>query len=188
MATFPTDQFDNLPDDLQRVGAHRGPKVRGRGWIAFAWAVLATGILMVVGLFLLSQLNDQIKFTLPGVGAAASTPSATPTPTKTPTVAAITDPTKIKARKIVITVLNGTPTAGLQNQAGSKLKAAKWTVGSQALASATNIKQTVVYYSRAVNEDVARGVALALGVTTVRLSDAFPGAPITVVLGTDFKG
>lgn len=184
MASFPTDQFDDVPDDLQRVGAHRGPKVRGRGWIGFGWAVLATAVLFVGGLFVLSQLNNDIQF----FPSAASTPTKTPTPTRTPTVAPITDPTSIKSRHITITILNGTTTAGLQSQAASKLKAAKWTVGSQALASATDVKQTVVYYGLAKNEDVARGIALALGTSTVRLSDLFRGAPITVVLGSDFTG
>jgi hypothetical protein len=100
----------------------------------------------------------------------------------------ITDPTTIKKRHITITILNGTAVVGLQNQAASKLVKAHWTVGSRALASETTIKQTVVYYSTAANEDVARGIQLALGTGTVRLSDAFQGAPITVVLGSDFKG
>lgn len=186
MASFPTDQFDNLPDDLERVGAHRGPKVRGRGWLGLAWAVLATAVLMVVGLYVLSLLNDQITFKLPGT--AASTPTPKPTVSHTPSVQPITDPTTIKARHITITVLNGTAVAGLQNVAATKLTKAHWAVGSRALASDNTIKQTVVYYSSAKNEDVARGIQLALGVGTVRLSDAFPGAPITVVLGSDFKG
>src|ERR1019366_5658749 len=54
MANFRTDQFDNLPENVDRVGAHRGPKVKGRGWIAFAWAVLATAVLVVGGLYVLS--------------------------------------------------------------------------------------------------------------------------------------
>ena len=45
MANFPTDQFDELPDNVDRVGAHRGPKVKGRGWIFLGWAVLATVVL-----------------------------------------------------------------------------------------------------------------------------------------------
>ena len=186
MATFSTDQFDNLPDDLERVGAHRGPKVRGGGWIAFAWAVLATAVLMLVGLYVLSLLNDQFTFNLPGV--AASTPTAKPTSTLTPTVQAITDPRTITKRHITITILNGTAVVGLENTAGTTLTKHHWTVGSRALASETTIKQTVVYYSSAKNEDVARGIQMALGVGTIRLSDAFKGAPITVVLGSDFKG
>jgi hypothetical protein len=186
MATFPTDQFDNLPDSLDRVGAHRGPKVKGRGWIAFAWAVLATVVLVGAGLFVLQVLNGSVNFgSNPGdVAGSTSTPTSTPTPVITP----ITDPTTIKSRKITITVLNGTATSGLQTQASAKLKAAHWKVTSTSLASTTSFKKTVVYYSDKANQDVALGVAEALGFKTVQLTDAYQGAPITVVLGADFTG
>ena len=69
MANFRTDQFDNLPEDVDRIGAHRGPKVKGRGWITFAWAILATAVLVVGGLYVLSIFNNSIKFSL---GASAS--------------------------------------------------------------------------------------------------------------------
>ena len=45
------DRFDNLPEGLLRIGAHRAAAKRGRGWIAFAWAALATGILVALGLY-----------------------------------------------------------------------------------------------------------------------------------------
>jgi len=181
MATYPSDQFDNLPDDLDRVGAHRGPKVRGRGWIAFGWAVLATVVLVVVGLFALQTLQGTGFNSGPD---ATDTPSASPTPTITP----ITDPTTIAKRHITITVLNGTPTAGLQASAVHTLKLAHWRVTSSAPASVNTFKKTVVYYSLATNKDVALGVAKALGSSIVSLTDAYPGAPITVVLGADYKG
>jgi LytR cell envelope-related transcriptional attenuator len=183
MATYPSDQFDDLPDDLERVGAHRGPKVKGRGWIGFGWAVLATIILTVAGLFVLQVLDGQINFngTLP---QASDTPSATPTPQITP----ITDPTTIKSRKITVTVLNGTSTVGLQSKAAATLKAAHWKVTSTAVAATSAFKKTVVYYSNSADQDVALGVAEALGYKTVQLTDAYQGAPITVVLGSDYTG
>jgi hypothetical protein len=185
MATFPTDQFDNLPDSLDRVGAHRGPKMKGRGWIAFAWSVLAVVVLVGAGLFVLQVLNGTVNFGSNGdPTATTNTPTSSPTPVITP----ITDPTTIKARKITLTVLNGTATSGLQTQASAKLKAAHWKVTSTSLASTTTFKKTVVYYSDKANEDVALGVAEALGFKTVQQTDIYQGAPITVVLGADFKG
>ena len=183
MANFPSDQFDDLPDSLDRVGAHRGPKVKGRGWIGFGWAVLATVILTLGGLFVLQVLGGQINFT-GNVPQESDTPSATPTPVITP----ITDPTTIKSRHITITVLNGTSTVNLQTQAAHTLKAAHWNVTSTALASTNSFKKTVVYYSSSANQDVAIGIAEALGLKTVQLTDVYPGAPITVVLGADYKG
>ncbi|NEM92378.1 LytR C-terminal domain-containing protein [Galbitalea soli] len=185
MAAFPKDQFDDLPEHLDRVGAHRGPKVKGRGWIGFAWAALATGVIVLASLYALSRLND-FQFTLPG--AASSSAATTPTAKPTTAIVPVTDPTKIKARKITITVLNGTTTTGLEKQAAAILKKAKWTIGATALASESTIKKTVIYYSVQSNADVAQGVELALGTGSIRFSSAFQGAPITVVLGSDFQG
>src|ERR1700709_519705 len=98
MANFRTDQFDNVPENVDRVGAHRGPKARGRGWITFAWAVLATAILVVAGLYVLSTFNPNIKFGLNAGSSSTPTPAGTPVPVITP----IADPTApdVVARKI----------------------------------------------------------------------------------------
>jgi hypothetical protein len=183
MATFQTDQFDQQPDDLLRVGAHRGPRRKGRGWVTFAWAALATVVLVIGGLYGLSRVTDGITFEFPLF--AGETP--TPTPTPTPTAPPITDPATLDpARLISITVLNGTPTAGLETTVGDLLAAAGWPVGARTQASENTVETTYVYYGDAANEDVARGLVLALGVGDIRLSDAFPGAPVTVVLGADY--
>ncbi len=182
MANFRTDQFDDVPDHVDRVGAHRGPKVKGRGWITFAWAVLATVVLVVGGLYVLSVFDNQIKF---GIGTTAEnspSPSGTPTPVITP----ITDPSSVASRKITVTVLNGTDIVGLQNQAASKLSAAGWTVSYAGAATETDIKTTTVYYADASNEDVAEGIQALLNAQDIQFSSAFPGSPITVVVGKDF--
>jgi hypothetical protein len=183
MANFRTDQFDNLPDHLDRVGAHRGPKVKGRGWITFAWAVLATAVLVVGGLYVLSLFDASVKFGLgPSTAANSQTPSGTPTPKITP----ITDPTLVANRKISITVLNGTDVVGLQTQAAQKLTAAGWKVGATANSTETDIKQTTIYYTDASNEDVAEGLQLLLNAQNIEFSNHFLGSPITVVVGSDF--
>lgn len=185
MASYPRDQFDDLPDDLLRVGAHRGPAPKGRGWMAFGWASLATIVLVVGGIYGLSRFDASYSFELP-FGGETQAPESTDAPEET--VTPITDPSTIVDREIDVTVLNGTTTPGLQTNAATVLQEALWTVGLVANASANDITESVVYYDTAENEDVALGVAQALGVTTVRLSDAFPGAKITVVLGSDFAG
>jgi hypothetical protein len=179
MANFPPDQFDTLPENLTRVGAHRAPVTRGRRWIAFAWAALATGVLVAGGLYAVSLADASIDFVEP-------TSTASGTASAVPTAEPVTDPSTVVDRAITITVLNGTATVGLEDDAASVLVDAGWTVGSEATSTATDITQTIVYFSDAANEDVARGVALALGVGDVSLSDAFLGAPLTVVVGTDF--
>ncbi len=184
MANFRTDQFDNVPANIDRVGSHRGPKVKGRGWIGFAWAVLATAVLIVGGLYVLSTLNSAVSFPLGGGNQPlpSDTPSSTPTPEITP----ITDPASIAARHITITVLNGTDIVGQQVQAGNILKTAGWNVVSEANASESTIKTTTIYYSNLADEDVAEGIQSALGVGNISYGGGFLGSPITVVIGSDY--
>src|ERR1700712_370351 len=99
MANFRTDQFDNLPENVDRIGAHRGPKVKGRGWIAFAWAVLATAVLVVGGLYVLSIFDSQVKF---GIGGPTAQNSSVPSGTPTPVITPVTDPKSVANRKISI--------------------------------------------------------------------------------------
>jgi hypothetical protein len=186
MAKFPEDPFDDFPEDLARVGAHRAPKKRGGGWVGFAWASLATGVLVVAGLYGVSQVNEDIAFEIPGLAQEEAV--ETPTPTPTPTMDPILDPAEIdRARKITITVLNGTPIVGLQTTAGAALVDLGWPVVTRAKASTTDIEDTFVYYSNPADEDVARGLVLALGIGEVRESTAFLGAPVTIVLGSDYQ-
>jgi hypothetical protein len=186
MANFRTDQFDNLPENVDRIGAHRGPKVKGRGWITFAWAILATAVLVVGGLYVLSIFNNSIKFSLGATASSSPTPTGTPTPVITP----VEDPTApdVVARKITITVLNGTDIVGLQTKAGAKLTAKGWNVTATANSTATNIKTSTVYYSSAADEDVAEGIQILLGAHDIQFSNAYLATPITVVVGKDFTG
>lgn len=181
MATHPKDRFDSVPDDLLRTGAHRAPAAKGRAWFAFAWAVLATVVLVGAGLFALAVTDGKVK--LPFDSSATAT--ASPTPSATPTPQATLNPT------IPITVLNGTTTNGLANAVGDNLVAQGWggasvDIGARADASTSDIKKTVVYYSDAANESAARALVLALKVGTIQLSTAYTESPLTVVLGSDY--
>lgn len=180
MPKYPKDQFDDIPADLARVGAHRAPAKSGRGWITFAWAALFTGIFVLAGVFGLNFLNGQGFF---DNGGSTALPSASPSQTVEPVI----DPTTIDpARAITITVLNGTPTVDLETTAGTALRTAGWPVGAFALASQRDIETTVIYYSNPADEDIARGLVLALGAGEVLESTAFLGAPVTIVLGSDY--
>ncbi len=187
MANFRTDQFDDIPQNIDRVGAHRGPKVRGRGWFVLLWSILAVAVLTVGGLFVLQTLNKSVSFFGGNVGAE---PTATPTSSPTPQITPITDPKTIKSRKITVTVLNGTDIANEQSTVGKLLKGDGWNVTSEATASESNIKNTTVYYTNAVNKDVAEGIQLALGTGNIQLTSTtvYPGASITVVIGSDYTG
>jgi hypothetical protein len=187
MASFPKDRFDDLPSDLVRVGAHRAPRKKGGGWIGFAWAALATLVLTVGGLFVLSLVDPSVRFEIPGL-PVASEPTETPEAETTPTAIPLTDPATLDpAREISITVLNGSTVEGQQDVVGASLSEQGWPVGSLASASSDDIEKTIVYYSNPADEEIARGLVQAIGLGDVRESTAFPGAPITIVLGADFQ-
>ena len=176
MAKFPSDQFDDLPADLARVGAHRAPPRSGRGWITFAWAALFTGLLVVAGSLGLNALR--------GLSFLGEPPVNSATPSVEVTADPVLDPTTIDpARGISITVLNGTTTVDLEKTAAGAL--AGWPIGATLVASNRTEPTTVVYYGDPANEDVARGLVLALGVGEVRESTAY-NAPITIVVGADY--
>jgi hypothetical protein len=183
MAQYPKDQFDDLPRDLARVGAHRADLRSRRGWFWFAMAALVCGVLVVGGVVALSIVNGTLPFGS-SLAGATSAPPATATATAEP----VTDPTTIDdSLGLTITVLNGTSVAGLQDTAGDVLAGQQWPVGSRNVAASSDIAETRVYYNSAEFEGIARGVLAALGgVGSVELSDAYLGAPITVVLGADY--
>lgn len=182
MPRFPQDQFDQLPDEVERVGAHRGPAPRGRAWVRFAWGALASGVLVVAGLFTLSTISPDFEFELP-IGGDDPTDSATVT--GPPTAEPITDPALApEGLRIDISVLNASGVAGLQDTVGDQIVGAGWPDPVRANAS-TEESITVVYYASADYEGVARGLAQLIGAPEVRLTDAFPGAPLTIVVGSD---
>ncbi|MET0975277.1 MAG: LytR C-terminal domain-containing protein [Leifsonia sp.] len=175
MATsHPKDRFDDIPKDLERVGAHRAPRKRGRGWIAFGWAALATIVLVAGGAVAIMLLNNGIDNN-PTASIAPST--APPTPTAEPTL----DPA------VSVTVLNGTTTAGLAGTVADSLRAAGWNVGATSNADQSDIADTTVYYADATLEGAARGVAAAVPGADVQLSPDFAesGAQLVVVLGAE---
>lgn len=204
--THPTDRFDEIPDDLARVGAHRARATPGRGWIGFAWAALATGVLVLAGVIALALFDDAINIELPF--AADSSASAPPSPGSTaapveepgeePAVAPRLDP------DVAVTVLNATTTAGLANRVGDALVGEGWCgaiavttidtggcadatpTGSRANADTSDAETTVVFYRDAADEAAALALVETLGVGEARLGDEYPDSPITVVVGSDY--
>lgn len=185
MATRIRDRFDEIPDDLHRVGAHRAPARRGRGWISFAWAALATVALVIGGLFALTLLNPDLEIRVPGVGTAEPTIEPEAPPEGDEAAQPELDPS------LPISVLNGTPNQGLSTTVGDLLVAQGWAgaeqgIGSRAAAASDDVESTQVFYSDPANEGAARMIVEHLGVGEVRLSNDYPASPITVLLGADY--
>ena len=170
MASMPRDRFDEIPADLVRVGAHRAPRARGRGWITFGWAALATGVLVASGVFALTTIENRV---------ADTGPTASVTAAVKPTI----DP------EMDVVLLNATSTNGLAADASSALKKQGWTIGSTANASSHAVKTTTVYYTKPAQAGAAAGLAQSLGISHTMLSSQFavPGQErLTVVLGSDY--
>jgi hypothetical protein len=140
---------------------------------------LASGLLVVVGLYSLSLISDRVTFDIPGVSGVAPAPAGSIEPITDPALAALPD-------GFTITILNGTEVSGLGALASDALVDPGWPVGTVTAAAQSDLAETVVYFSDPALEGVAAGMVALLGVGSIALSDAFPGAPITIALGADF--
>jgi hypothetical protein len=189
MPTYPPDRFDDVPADLQRVGAHRAPRRHRRALWVFGWAALATGILVLAGVIAITVIGNNNDFN----GRLAPAPSASveAEPTTPAPVEAVID------ENVLVTVLNGTGTGGLATRAAELLTEDGWNVGSRANASSTDVETTTVYFWDPVDEGAALGLARSLGTSEVEFSDSFAPtadedpavvARLTVVLGADYAG
>lgn len=175
------DRFDALPRTRGRVGAHRGPRTRGLGWMWFLVALVAAVALVFGTLRVVATLmNREFPW--------LTEPTSSPTATETVAPPEITDPTQIDpARGITIIVLNGTPKAGLQDTLYQQLADAGWPMKSKGNAGNRQQLDTLVLYSNPADVDIARGLVDTLGVGQIQSVDAnqYPGAAITIVIGED---
>jgi hypothetical protein len=169
------DRFDDVPVDLARVGAHRAP-ARRRGFVTFAWAALATGVLVGAGILGLGAIEKGVSATGDSSTGTSAATSAAP--------AATVDPTA------TVVVLNATSTSGLAKSAAKAVKADGWKVESTANADSTDVKLSTVYYSAKSQLGAALGLAKSLGIgrAPVRTDrfDVQGQTRLTVVLGADY--
>jgi len=175
------DRFDHLPHNLHRVGAHRAPGRRGRGWVAFWWALGVTVVLIAAGTVAILSLSNRLDIAIPGV-----TPSSAPAESAAPSAAPTPEATV--APDLNVTVLNGSSSNGVAASAAATLTAAGWNVGATSNASSQDQPTTIVYYADAGLEGAALGVAQSLPGAQILLANDFvdSGAELTVVVGNDY--
>lgn len=176
MPTAPRDRFDDIPASPQRVGAHRAENPRVKGWVVFLWALAATVVLVVAGIFA-SLVSD---------GTIALFPEEIPTVSATPVVEPVVDTT------YSVLVLNGTPQEGLATQVKDSLLAQGWTETNVIASNASDREYptTTVYYAAAEAEAAALGLAELVGAGAVEYDPDYPlpgtsTTQLTVVIGTD---
>ena len=103
-------------------------------------------------------------------------------------VVAVTDPTQIDTEGLTLTVLNGTATQGMAARAVERLVTVGWPEATATNADSTDVQQSVVAYSEDADKAIALGIAqeLDLDADSVVQTTAYPGARVTVVLGSDY--
>jgi hypothetical protein len=184
MADFPPDRFDDVPEHLGRVGAHRAPRAAGRRWIIVGWSALATGVIVLAGVLGLGLVDDRLAVVEPTVDAESEQPVEEGPASVTP----VTDPSSVELDdSFTITILDGTGADSPGPRAASALESLGWPVGTVTAAAQSDVQTTTIFYSEPQFEGVALGLTVLLDVGVVELSDAFPGAPITIVLGSDYS-
>jgi hypothetical protein len=183
--TYPRDRFDDLPEESTgRVGAHRAENPRMRGWVVLLWALLATAVLMTVGIF----------GTLIAQGRIVLVPEPEPTVEPTPVVTPVVD------TSFSVLVLNATPESGLATRVKDEIVAAGWAADTVTAgeAGSNDFPETTVYYAFPADEAAAAGLADVIGGARVAMDATYqppddPDTPddesqtkqLVVVLGLD---
>ena len=158
--TSPTkDRFDDLPADHGRIGAHRAENPRIRGGLVLLWSVIATVVLVALGVF--------------GTMLATGRISLTPTPEPTVSVVPTAEPVIDTSYSVV--VLNATSQNGLAGAMRDTVIAAGWPADSviDGDAGSNDFPQTTIYYAFPQDEGAARGLAQAIGGAQLALNDVY---------------
>ncbi len=195
MKKYAKDKFDDLPKDLERVGAHRGPKQKGRAWIAFAWCAFATVLLIGVGLTGKSLIDQNVSFT--GAWApvtVTNTISEAPvTTTWEPEISTSAETVDLDQGE-VIPVFDGVTPVQVQNASGvdgsgAAVTALLATAGfnmAEPVTAAVISEASVVYYTDASLEAAALGLAENIPGATTALSTDYPVGQLTFVIGSSY--
>jgi hypothetical protein len=157
--TYARDRFDEVPRERTRVGAHRAENPRMRAWVVLLWALLATVVLIAVGIFGSLLATGRVTF--------FPEPSATPTPVAT--IEPVIDTT------YSVVVLNATQETGLATRTKDTIVAAGWPADSvlPGDAGTTDFPETTVYYAFPEDEAAALGLAEVIGGAQVAQTDAY---------------
>lgn len=191
--TFLPDRFDDVPPDVRYLGTHRRER---SSWSVFApvgVGIAAVAVLVVAGLWFVDASDNRLALDPGAVAITAEPPPeeeepAVSEPEVEPEPEIITEPTAADLEGFTLTVLNGTSTPGLAARAAERLVALGWPQPAAANADSSDVAETVVAYADDADRAKALGIAEVLGVsaTQVRQKTDYPGASITVLLGSNY--
>jgi hypothetical protein len=194
--SFLPDRFDDVERDFGYVGTHRRQR---SSWSVFAPVGIgfaAVVVLVLAGVWFVDRSDDYLTLDaseVPVITGEAPEELGPEEPVvlepEVPEeVVAVTDPTQIDTEGLTLTVLNGTPIQGLAARAVDRLVRVGWPEPTATNADAIDIQQSVVAYSEDADKAIALGIAqeLDLDADSVVQTTAYPGARVTVVLGSDY--
>lgn len=194
---FLPDRFDNIEREPGYVGLRRQQRAKTFWLVPLGIIVAVSTVLTLVGLFVINRADDYLQLDPADVAigeppaevdeAAEVAPEPEPEPEPEP-VEPIRNPSAEQADGLTITILNGTDTSGLAARAGNLLDREGWPEQTRTNAESQDVENSLVAYQSEDDEALARGVAEILGITEVVLTDQYPGARITALLGQDFTG
>ncbi len=180
--TFETDRFDELPADLDRVGAHRAENPRLRLGVLAFWSAVSVLVLVAAGIFGTLAVTGRIAAFAPSEIEQPEAPAEE--------VAPVVD------TSYPVLVLNATAQRGLAGEMRDAVVAAGWSADAvtDGDAGSQDFPTTTVYYPSAEHEAAARGLADVIGGAAVAVSDQYPGVAgadgsptpqLTIVIGAD---
>lgn len=191
--TFLPDRFDDVRRDVRYVGTHRSVR---SSWSVFApvgIGVATVLVLVLAGLWFVDVSDDRLALDPSAVAITAEPPPeeeepAVLEPEVEPEPEIITDPTAADLEGFTLTVLNGTSTQGLAARAAERLVAQGWSEPAATNADSSDVAETVVAYADDADRAKALGIAEVLGVSATQViqTTAYPGASVTVVLGSNY--
>ena len=190
---FLPDRFDDVEREPGYIGLRRQQREK-TFWLVPIGIVLGVSVVLTaVGMFMVSRADQRLQLSPEEIAITEpppeEVPAAEPEPEPEPEpVEAITNPSDEEADGLTITILNGTDTTGLAARAGNLLDREGWPEQTRTNADVQGVESSLVAYESDDDEALARGVAQILGIEEVVQTDNYPGARITVLLGSDFNG
>lgn len=190
---FLPDRFDDVPQEEGYVGIRRAQRSK-TFWLVPTGIVAGVSIILIaVGMVVVQRADERLQISPEEIALAEPEPTAVeevapePEPEPEP-VEPIINPTAEDADGLTITILNGTDTTGLAARAGNLLDREGWPEQTRTNADEQGVTESLVAYQDPDEEALALGVGEILGITQVVQTDNYPGARITVLVGSDFTG
>lgn len=190
---FLPDRFDEVPQEEGYVGIRRAQRSK-TFWLVPTGIVAGVSVILIaIGMVVVQRADDRLQISPEEIALAEPEPTAVeevvtePEPEPAP-VEPIINPTADEADGLTITILNGTDTTGLAARAGNLLDREGWPEQTRTNADEQGVTESLVAYQDPDDEALALGVGEILGISQVVQTDNYPGARITVLVGSDFTG